>query len=126
MDYDIKLGDIFYEDTDGVIGFFQVVGFKGKKQVILKEIESKVDDKSSTDGGQSFDVYPIKDKFRKDSKYTPNNETITKTVFRKGEDSYYKGKLYVSIKYPNSSYYRTDYFLWEGERLKNDYWVWFQ
>lgn len=126
MDYGIKLGDIFYENTDGILGFFQVVGLKAKKQVVLKEIESEIDDKSSTDGGQTYDVHPIKDKFRLDSRYTPNDETITKTVFRKGEDSYYNGTLYVSIKTPDSSCYRNDYFLWEGEELKNNYWVWFQ
>lgn len=94
--------------------------------MVLKEIKSEVDSKSSTDGGRTYNVRPLKDEFVEDSIYTPGDETLVKTVLKKDENSYYKGQLYVSIKSPNSSYYRTDYCLWDEKyQLENDYyWVW--
>ena len=124
MDYGIKVGDIFVSNTEIKI-FFQVVSLKAKKQVILKEIKSEVDYNSSIDGGQTYNVKPLKDNFEKNSNYTPEDKTLIKTVFKR-DYGYNKDKLYVSIKSPNSSYYRIDCFLWdEKEQLENDYyWLW--
>lgn len=120
MEYGIKLGDIFYDKKSDLKSFFQVVGFNAKKRVVLKEIESEIDSNSSTDGGHTYTVKPLEDKFKTDSSFTPNDETITKLVLR---DEYDAEQLYVSIKYDKN--HREQFFLWKGEEIKNDYyWIW--
>ena len=115
MEYGILLGDIFYCKRDDIKIFFQVVGFKANKSVVLKEIE--VEEGKSEDGGRTYEIKPIKGKFKKDSYYTPNEITITKLVLK---DECYN-ELYVSIKCDK---YRKQYFLYKNEKTYNDYyWI---
>lgn len=70
----IKVGDIFhyswgYEQTN--CDYFQVVGLKGNKSVIIREIAYKI---TETIGYESYKVRPVKDSFLKDSQFITNNE----------------------------------------------------
>ena len=70
----VKVGDIFsyswgYEQTN--INYFQVVGLKGKTQVIIREIAYKT---TETTGFESYKVAPCKDKFLSKSHFIENND----------------------------------------------------
>lgn len=70
----VKVGDIFvfswgYEQTN--VNYFQVVGLKGSKQVVIREIAYKV---TETVGLDSYKVTACKDTFLKDSQFIADNE----------------------------------------------------
>ena len=90
----VKIGDIFsfswgYEQTN--INYFQVVGLKGTKQVIIKEIAYEV---TETTGFESYKVRACKDKFLKDSQFIKDN-TVGATKQVKGLKN---GTIYINIE----------------------------
>lgn len=90
----VKIGDIFcyswgYEQSN--IDYFQVVGLKGTKQVIIKEIAYEV---TETTGLDSYKVRACKDKFLKDSQFIKDN-TVGATKQVKGLKN---GTIYINIE----------------------------
>lgn len=77
----IKIGDIFsftwgYEQTNR--NYFQVVGLKGSKQIIIREINYKI---TETTGYESYNVLPELNSFKNNSQFIDDNEKgATKTV----------------------------------------------
>ncbi len=70
----VKVGDIFcfswgYEQTN--IDYFQVVGLKGTKQVVIREIAYTT---TETTGFDSYKVTACKDVFLENSQFIENNE----------------------------------------------------
>lgn len=70
----VKIGDIFsfswgYEQTNA--NYFQVVGLKGTRQVIIREIAYKI---TETTGFESYKVAPFKDGFLSSSQFIKDNE----------------------------------------------------
>lgn len=70
----VKVGDIFcfywgYEQSN--INYFQVVGLKGTKQVIIREIAYKT---TETTGYESYKVTACKDGFLSSSQFINDNE----------------------------------------------------
>ncbi len=85
----VKIGDIFYdswgwEQTN--IDFYQVVGLRGKTQVVLKAIESA----KVPDGFMSCKVTPMKDTFKLGNYKTRlirnGDESIVRKVTKWGKD----------------------------------------
>jgi len=71
----VKVGDIFvfswgYEQSN--VDYFQVVGLKGTKQVIIREIAYKI---TETTGFESYKVKPVKDGFLERSTFIEDNTT---------------------------------------------------
>lgn len=70
----VKIGDIFhyswgYEQTN--CNYFQVVGLKGTKQVVIREIAYTT---TETLGIDSYNVKAVKDSFLQDSQFIEDNE----------------------------------------------------
>lgn len=90
----VKIGDIFvfswgYEQTN--INYFQVVGLKGTKQVIIREIAYKT---TETTGYESYKVAPCKDRFLSSSQFIKDNEIgAVKQVKQLGN-----GRIYINIE----------------------------
>lgn len=90
----VKIGDIFsfswgYEQTN--INYFQVVGLKGTKQVIIREIAYKI---TETTGYESYKVAPCKDGFLSSSQFIKDNEIgAVKQVKQLGN-----GRIYINIE----------------------------
>lgn len=90
----VKIGDIFsfswgYEQTN--INYFQVVGLKGTKQVIIREIAYKI---TETTGYESYKVAPCKDVFLENSQFIKDNEIgAVKQVKQLGN-----GRIYINIE----------------------------
>ncbi len=90
----IKIGDIFhyswgYEQTNA--NYFQVVGLRGRKQIIIREISYEI---AETTGLDSYKVRPCKDIFLKDSQFIKDNITgATKQV-----KCLKNGTIYINIE----------------------------
>lgn len=90
----VKIGDIFsfswgYEQSN--INYFQVVGLKGTKQVIIREIAYKI---TETTGYESYKVAPCKDVFLENSQFIKDNEIgAVKQVKQLGN-----GRIYINIE----------------------------
>lgn len=90
----IKVGDIFsfswgYEQSN--INYFQVVGLKGTKQVIIREIAYKT---TETTGYESYKVTACKDQFLSSSQFVKNNEIgAVKQVKQLGN-----GNIYINME----------------------------
>lgn len=90
----VKIGDIFhyswgYEETN--IEYFQVVGLKGTKQVVIRQIAYEV---TKTTGYESYKVRACKNVFLKDSQFIADNEKgAVKQV--KGLNN---GTIYINIE----------------------------
>lgn len=90
----VKVGDIFsfswgYEQSN--INYFQVVGLKGTKQVIIREIAYKI---TETTGYESYKVAPCKDVFLENSQFIKDNEIgAVKQVKQLGN-----GRIYINIE----------------------------
>lgn len=90
----VKIGDIFsfswgYEQSN--INYFQVVGLKGTKQVIIREIAYKT---TETTGFESYKVAPCKDVFLENSQFIKDNEIgAVKQVKQLGN-----GRIYINIE----------------------------
>lgn len=70
----IKIGDIFhfswgYEQTNA--NYFQVIGLKGTKQVIIREISYEI---TKTIGFDSYKVKPCKNSFLENSQFVIDNK----------------------------------------------------
>lgn len=89
----VKIGDIFcfswgYEQSN--INYFQVVGLKGTKQVIIREIAYKI---TETTGYESYRVTACKDGFLTSSQFIKDNEVgAVKQVKQLGN-----GTIYINI-----------------------------
>lgn len=69
----INIGDIFcyswgYEQSN--INYFEVVGLKGTKQIIIREISYEI---TETTGFESYKVRPVKNKFLQNSQFIKDN-----------------------------------------------------
>lgn len=89
----VKIGDIFhfswgYEQTN--TDYFQVVGLKGTKQVVIREISYEI---TETTGFESYKVRPCKDRFLQKSTFIKDNEKgAVKQVKQLGN-----GTIYINI-----------------------------
>ena len=99
--YDVKIGDVFCMSKpcgrNGITQrFFQVVNLKGKKQIIIKEIELE---KVGKNEKKEDLVSPCKDKFLKNSLYIENNNIGATKVVQKEFNSDIKEIIYISFNY---------------------------
>lgn len=127
--YGVKEGDIFCMERSGFSGhhahFFQVVTLKGKKKIVIKEIDKKEVSRGI--------VIPIKDSFLNDSSYIKDyigDTKITKKRDKDDERVYEDSPIYITLsKFYNRSYYNQDNvminsiyeeaYLWKGKPKKN-------
>lgn len=78
-----------YEQTN--VDYFQVVGLKGTKQVIIREIAYKT---TETTGFEGYKVAPCKDVFLENSQFIKDNEIgAVKQVKQLGN-----GTIYINIE----------------------------
>lgn len=127
MNNKVKVGDFFCLERSGFSGnhshFFQVIGLKGTKQVVIKEVNKK-----EVDYGL---VKPIKDDFLSDSRYVKDNIGDSKIVrIRDEERNYEDSPIYITFSkyYSRSGYDYNDVFihsiydeayLWKGKAKKD-------
>ena len=124
--YGVKIGDIFCLESSGSSGhhskFFQVISIKGKKQIVIREI-----DKKEVSHGM---VMPIKDEFLNDSIYVKENIGDIKNTKIRDEKRYSEdSKIYIAFNYLyfknkydgkiTKHVYYDDAYLWKGSPKKD-------
>lgn len=110
--YGVKVGDFFYMERHCFIRFFQVVALKGTKQVLIKEVERKVVEKTN----ENVDlVVPDKDNFSDKESYIENNNLGATKIVKKWKNSNDEEKIYISFNDFNEFVE-----LWDGTPKKHE------